>query len=72
MVAAARKFNRVLQAGTWQRSGAHFQKACELVRSGELGKISFCRTWIYINQQPAGIGAPPDRSAPPQDLNWEQ
>ncbi len=70
MVAAARKYNRVVQAGTWQRSGAHFQKACELIRGGELGKISFCRTWIYSNQKPAGIGAPPDKAAP-QDLNWD-
>src|SRR3982751_1743637 len=34
MVDAARKFNRVVQAGTWQRSGIHFQKACDIVRSG--------------------------------------
>jgi predicted dehydrogenase len=40
MVAAARKYNRIVQAGTWQRSGAHFQKACDLVRSGVLGKIA--------------------------------
>lgn len=26
MVEAARKYHRVVQAGTWQRSGAHFQK----------------------------------------------
>ncbi|HET9319144.1 MAG TPA: Gfo/Idh/MocA family oxidoreductase, partial [Bryobacteraceae bacterium] len=32
MVEAARKYNRVVQAGTWQRSGQHFQKACEIVR----------------------------------------
>ena len=37
MVQAARKYNRVVQAGTMQRSGEHFQKACEIVRSGQLG-----------------------------------
>lgn len=61
MVEAARKFNRVVQAGTWQRSGAHFQKACELIRSGELGKISIVHTWIYSNQSPKGIGNPPEQ-----------
>ena len=70
MVQAARKYNRVVQAGTQQRSGLHFQKAAEIVRNGELGKVTFCRTWTYGNQDPAGIGNPPD-SAPPPDLDWE-
>jgi predicted dehydrogenase len=70
MVAAARKYNRVVQAGTWQRSGQHFQKACEMVRGGELGKVAFARTWIYTNEPREGIGNPPD-SAPPAGLDWE-
>lgn len=70
MVQAARKYNRVVQAGTWQRSGAHFQKACEIVRSGALGEIAFCRTWIYNNAPKSGIGNPPD-AAPPRDLDWD-
>ncbi len=70
MVEAARKHERVVQAGTWQRSGAHFQKACEMVRSGELGKISFVRAWIYSNQPASGIGAPPE-VAPPPGLDWD-
>ena len=70
MVAAARKYNRIVQAGTWQRSGAHFQKACELVRNGTLGKITMARTWIYSNQPEAGIGNPTD-SAVPRGLDWD-
>lgn len=70
MIEAARKYKRVVQAGTWQRSGAHFQKACEMVRGGELGKITFARSWIYSNQPQAGIGAPPD-GKPPAGLDWE-
>lgn len=70
MVAAARRYKRIVQAGTWQRSGAHFQKACELVRSGALGKVTMARTWIYSNQPEQGIGNPPD-SAPPAGLNWD-
>ena len=42
-------YNRVVQAGTMQGSGAHFQKAVEIVRSGKLGKITFCRTWTHQN-----------------------
>ena len=70
MVAAARKYNRVVQAGTWQRSGEHFQKACDIVRGGQLGDISFCRTWIHSNEPKKGIGNPPSGS-PPTDLDWE-
>ena len=47
MVEAARKYKRVVQAGTQQRSGEHFQKAVELVKSGEIGDVTFCRTWNY-------------------------
>jgi predicted dehydrogenase len=70
MVQAARKYNRVVQAGTMQRSGDHFQKACEIVRSGQLGKISFVRTWNYSNTKEEGIGNPPD-GAPVAGLDWE-
>src|SRR5205809_3661005 len=45
MVAAARKFKRVVQVGTWQRSTQHFVDATDYVRSGRLGKISVCRAW---------------------------
>ena len=70
MVKAARKYSRVVQAGTMQRSAPHFIKACEIVRSGELGQISFCRTWNYANNDPALHGSPAD-SAPPKDLDWD-
>ena len=45
MVQAARKYNRVVQAGTMQRSGGNFRKAAELVAAGTLGEITFCHTF---------------------------
>ncbi len=69
MVEAARKYNRVVQVGTQQRSGIHFQKAVKLVQDGFIGKVSFVRTWNYANEYPQGIGHPPD-SNPPTDLDW--
>jgi predicted dehydrogenase len=70
MVAAARKYKRVVQAGTMQRSAVHFQKAVEIVKSGLLGDITFVRTWNAGLQPADGIGNPPD-SDPPPDLDWE-
>ena len=70
MVEAARKYKRIVQVGTQQRSAKHFQKAVEIVRGGRLGKISFVRTWNYGNEYPEGIGSPPD-AEPPADLNWD-
>jgi predicted dehydrogenase len=47
MVEAARQYKRVVQAGTVERSGASAQKAREMVKSGALGEIRFCRTSDY-------------------------
>ncbi len=70
MIKAARQHQRVVQTGTMQRSGAHFQKACEIVRSGQLGKITFCRTFNYHDEKAEGLGNPPDCD-PPADLDWD-
>lgn len=70
MVEAARKNNRVVQVGLWQRSNLHFQKAVELVQGGLLGKVSFVRTWNYGNTYPVGQGNYPD-SDPPAGLDWD-
>src|ERR1700676_3659119 len=64
-VAAARKYNRLVQAGTWQRSGDHFQQACEMVRTGVLGKVAVCKTWMYQNLPQAAIGNRPETRPPP-------
>jgi predicted dehydrogenase len=70
MVQAARKYQRVVQAGTMQRSAEHFQKATELIKSGALGKIAMVQTWNYGNTDRAGMGNPPD-SVAPSNLDWD-
>jgi predicted dehydrogenase len=70
MVEAARKYNRIVQVGTQQRSAAHFQRAAELVRSGRIGPITMVRCWNVGNQTPEGIGNPPD-GPPPATLDWD-
>ena len=70
MVDVARRYKRIVQVGTQQRSGLHFQKAVNLIRNGYIGKVSFVRTWNYGNSFPEGIGNPPDGNPPP-DLDWD-
>ena len=70
MVDAARRSNRVVQAGTQHRSAAHFREVARIIQSGELGPVHFVRVWNYLNMSPDGIGRAPD-SAPPAGLDWD-
>src|ERR1035441_1303936 len=69
MVNAARKYNRVVQCGTQQRSGRHYQHALELMRSGYIGQVVSARMGSYRNIMP-GFGDPPDGAAP-SDFNYD-
>ncbi len=68
MVNAARKYQRVVQVGTWQRSTQHFQDAIDFVRSGKLGTISVCRAFRVRNSE--GIGHKPP-TTPPAGFDWD-
>jgi predicted dehydrogenase len=70
MVEAARKYNRIVQAGTQHRSGPHFKRVEDLVQSGILGEITQVRAWNMGNSYPNGIGNPPDTD-PPRGLDWD-
>lgn len=47
MVAAQQRYNKVVQAGQWQRSQQHFQDAVAFLRSGKLGNIRTVKVWCY-------------------------
>lgn len=67
LVRAVRKQKNVLQTGTQQRSDPRFRLACELVRSGRLGKLKEVTVWL-----PAGLREGPFKTAPvPAELNWD-
>lgn len=70
MVEAAKRNGRVVQCGTQQRSGSHFQSAVQLIASGGIGKITMVECWNHDNETPEGIGTPPD-SEPPEGLDWD-
>lgn len=73
MIRAKNQYRRIVAIGTQQRSGIHFQRAVEIVRSGQIGKVTRCHTWNLWNEsvgargtgRGAGIGNPPDGPVPP-------
>jgi len=66
MVRAVRRYNRVFQTGSQQRSADNFRFACELVRSGYIGKLHTIR--VGIGGAPT-CGWEPDTDPPP-GLDW--
>jgi predicted dehydrogenase len=68
MVAAQQKTGKVVQAGQWQRSGPHYKKAIEIVRSGVLGKIRLVKVWAYQGWMKP-VPVVPD-SQPPQGVDY--
>ena len=69
MVNAARKYQRVVQTGSQQRSGEHYARAVELIRSGKLGKIAHITAGHIRNSMP-GFGRYKDEPPPPE-LDWD-
>jgi hypothetical protein len=72
VLAAARRYGRVYQAGTQQRSeyGAKFRMACEFVRSGRIGKLKE----IYAYRDGGGVFWPPRFGPPrsaPDGFDWD-
>ena len=63
MVRAAKKYDRVIQVGQWQRSDPHWQDAVDFVRSGKLGKIRTVRVFSYQGWCPS-IPVKPDCAVP--------
>jgi predicted dehydrogenase len=68
MVAAQQKYNKVVQAGQWQRSQQHFKDAVDFVQSGQLGNIRTVKVWCYQGwMKPGPVVAD---SAPPVGVNY--
>ncbi len=59
LVAAAQRFNRVVQAGVQIRSGAGLQEAVAWIRAGHLGKITASRGFCYKRRRSIGLTTGP-------------
>ena len=68
MVAAQQRYNKVVQAGQWQRTQKHFHDAVDFVHSGQLGNIRTVKVWCYQGwMRPEPVR--PD-SAPPAGVDY--
>jgi len=69
MLAAARKYNRVVQVGMQRRSTPHLVTARDrIVREGKLGNIAYVEIYCYYHMR--ATQTPPD-GAPPPELDYE-
>jgi predicted dehydrogenase len=68
MMAAQKRYNRVVQAGQWQRSQKHFKDAVDFVYSGQLGNIRTVKVWCYQGWMKPGPVVPD--SAPPPGVDF--
>jgi len=67
VVKAVRRYGRILQVGSQQRSDTAFRFACELVRNGRIGKVHS----VHVN-----VGGPPvedylPAEETPEGLDWD-
>ena len=71
---AVRKYNRILQVGSMQRSWKEFLHFANIVREGELGDIHFVQT--YVGRVISDTAAPAPMTLPKQEvpagLNWDK
>ncbi len=70
LVDAVRKYGRMLQVGSQQRSMAMNRIACELVRTGGLGKIKEVFAPCYPGAGPSTTDVGPEEPVP-AGLNWD-
>ncbi|MCX7045473.1 MAG: Gfo/Idh/MocA family oxidoreductase [Candidatus Sumerlaeota bacterium] len=64
-----RRYGRILQTGSMQRSMATFRRGCELVRNGRIGKIHTVYAWVAGNNHKCGPTWQPEPVPP--ELDYE-
>ena len=69
LVNEAKKYGRVVQHGTWQRSMKRFHDVVEFVRSGGLGQLKYVECLIGANNRHVGATWQPEPV--PEGLDWD-
>ena len=73
---AVRKYNRILQVGSMQRSWKEFNHATSIVREGLLGKIDRIKVYVGRSAYNSETGCPVPITLPkeqvPAGLNWDK
>ena len=69
MVKAARKYNRIVQVGQWQRSDPHWDEAAAFLRAGHIGRIRTVKVWAYQDGKPT-LPVKPD-CEPPAGVDYD-
>ncbi|MET0393468.1 MAG: Gfo/Idh/MocA family oxidoreductase [Chitinophagaceae bacterium] len=68
MIAAQKRYNKIVQVGQWQRSQQHFKNAVDFVHSGQLGMIRTVKVACYQGwMRPQPVVAD---SAPPAGVDY--
>ncbi len=68
MVAAARKYGRMVQVGSQSRSIGHKRKAMAMLREGAIGRVYMARGLCFRRRK--SIGHTPEEPVPP-GLDWD-
>jgi predicted dehydrogenase len=68
MVEAARKYNRIVQAGTQRRSDEGLQEAIQYIQQGNLGKIVIVYGIVYVRRN--SIGKVDGPQAIPESIDY--
>jgi predicted dehydrogenase len=69
MVAAAKRYGRVVQVGQQQRSGNHWHEMKRYIDTGKLGKIARAEVWGNFNY--GALSAPLPDSAVPEGVDFD-
>jgi predicted dehydrogenase len=68
LVEAQRKYGKVVQMGTQQRSSPHTIEVIDKIHNGLIGRAYFAKSWYSNTRKTIGFGKP----APvPQELDWD-
>ena len=71
MCDAVKRYNRIWQTGSWQRSVSNFRFACELVRNGRIGRVHTAEVGLPAGHADfAGTKGQDTIKKPPKELDY--